>query len=415
MAIPFRSTFVLLSALTAAGCSKHEVPPAKPAQEATEITLTPVIRTDWPRTVDVVGTVFGDDEATIASKVGGRVLSVKADLGDRVAGGAVLAEIDPVDYRLEVVRRRAALTEALSKLGLTELPGDNFDVTKVSTVERAHYQAENAKARFERAKKLFEQKPPLISEQDYADLQTAYDVALRDADVAKLDAQSSLAAAESRKSELDLAQQAVNDAVIKAPPVQGDRTYAVAQRSIAVGEYVSVGTAAYRLVLDNVVKFRASLPERVVSDLQVGQKVTLQMIGHNQPAIGIVARISPSIDVATRTFQIEATFDNTDGRLRPGAFLRGIVDVGLDKNLAMVPKEAVVTFAGISKVFSVMDGKAVEYAVNVRGSQGNNVVLTEPIAGVEAIVTTGGGRLAGGAPVKVTGNASGPASTQPSP
>jgi RND family efflux transporter MFP subunit len=404
----------ILAAFAIVGCSEAPAEAPKPAERpAVEVALAPVERSPWPRTVEVVGTIFGEDETRISAKVAGRILAIRADLGDRVGGSAVLAEIDPVDYQLELTRRRNALSEALSKIGLAELPRGEFDVNRVPTVERARYQSENAKSRFERAKRLFEQKPPLISEQDFADLQTAYDVAMRDADVARLEAQSNLAAAQSRQSDLKVAEQALADTQIRAPALADRRTYAVAQRSVSVGEYVSAGTAAYRLVLDHAVKFRGALPERVAGALKTGQNVTLQIAGQDEPATGTVTRISPAIDVSTRTFEIEATFDNAAGRLRPGAFVRGVVTVGDDADVAVVPQTAVTTYAGMSRVYSVKDGKAVEHPVTARATRGDMVALNEKIDGVQAVVVRGGDKLAGGVPVKET--AATPPATQPSP
>jgi RND family efflux transporter MFP subunit len=241
------------------------------------------------------------------------------------------------------------------------MPPNDFDLRSVATVERAQYQAENAKARLERSRKLFEQKPPLISEQDFADLQTAYDVAVRDAEVARLDAKSSLAAARSRESDLRVAEQTLADTQIHAPVLPDARTYAVAQRTVSVGEYVSAGTPAFRLVLDNVVKFRAALPEREAGTLRAGQKVTLRATGQDETLQGTVTRVSPSIDLTTRTFQIEATFDNASGRLRPGAFVRGTVVTGEDADVAIVPQSAVTSFAGLNKVYTMRGGKAVDH------------------------------------------------------
>ena len=59
--------------------------------------------------------------------------------------------------------------------------------------------AENAEARFNRGKKLFESKPPLMSEQDFADLETALRVARSTYDVEMLTARALVAEAWSLK------------------------------------------------------------------------------------------------------------------------------------------------------------------------------------------------------------------------
>ena len=73
-------------------------------------------------------------------------------------------------------------------------------------------------------------------------------------------------------------------------------------------------------------------------------------------------KTSPSITAQNRVLMIEAEVIN-DGRLRPGSFARADI-VSDNSSLALaVPNNAIVTFAGIDKVISVQDGKAVEKPV----------------------------------------------------
>jgi RND family efflux transporter MFP subunit len=387
-----------------AGCGKKSEPAGKPTGEksAIPVTLVPVARMNVDRSVEVVGTLFGDEEITVSAKVAGRVVSINADIGDRIAGGAVLAQIDPTDYQLEVSRRENALTEALSVLGLTQIPEGDFDVNTVSTVERARFQAANAKAKLDRARRLFDQKPPLISDQEFADLETAYEVAQRDHDVARLEARSHLAAANSRLSELNVAREQLANTKIVAPTLAGDRKFAVASRSVSQGEYVREATATFRLVLDDTIKFRGALPERFAQQVAVDQPVSLTIAGETEPVVGKVSRISPAINVETRTFQVEAVFDNENARLRPGAFARGSIIVGQSQNVQAVPQSAIVSFAGVDKIFSVRDGKAVEHQINPGVRVGDLVPLRQPIKGVESVIASGNTRVFSGAAVAIT-------------
>ena len=411
----FRKLFLLFAGALA-GCGDAPAPPASGPKAVAQVQLERVQTTSLDQTVEVVGTLYGDEEVVISAKVPGRIASISADVGDRVAGGELLAQIDPIDYELEVSRRNNALSEALSKLGLTELPGESFDVSTISPAERARLQAANAKAKFERAKKLFEQQPPLISEQDYADLQTAYDVALRDHEVAILEARSLLAAALSRKTELDAAKQQLSDTRVVPPQLKDDRKFAVASRSVSTGEFVQQGTALFRVLLDDPIKFRGALPERYASQVQPGQAVTLRIAGLDQPAIGTIARTSPAIDLATRTFQVEAIFQNSTRALRPGAFARGTITVGQDKDVMLVPRRAVVSFAGLDKVFAVADGKAIENTVTLGPIVDTNwVSVVRGLENVTDVVVVGNSRLAKGTPVEIQPTAQPTTIPTPSP
>lgn len=370
------------------------------------VTLAPTRIQSVQRSVSVVGTLYGDEETSISAKVAGRVIAIFQDVGDRVSAGAALAQIESIDYELAKAQRETALAATLARLGLEQLPEGDFDPTNLPTVVRAKRQAENAEARLRRGKTLFEQQPPLISEQDYADLETAYDVARSNYDVELLTARSTLAEALSKKSELDSAEQRLADTTVRAPEpasdqVQGPREYAVAERLVSVGEYVREGTPLFRLVADNPIKFRAQVPERYIGRVTTGQTVHVRTEAYTDSFTGQVARISPQVDPASRTFLIEVVVDNADGRLKPGAFARGEVFTHTDEDVLFVPQQAVQVFAGIRKVFTIKDGKAVEHTIETGVRDGDFIEVVKGMPQASHVVVTGMARLSTGTPVTV--------------
>ncbi len=383
--------------------------------EPVVVKLAPVRTDELPRTVDLVGTLYGDEEVRLSAKVPGRILAILADIGDRVAPGQAIARIDPTDYELVVQQRQLALSEALATLGLSELPAEDFDIMKVATVERARFQSANAKAKLERARQLFQQQPPLISEQDFADLETAYQVAERNYDVAQLEARSQLAQAAARASELATARQRLADTVIRAPgtpldtvvdpvvsgtPAAPADRFAITQRLVSEGEYVREGDPLFQLIADDPIKLRAGVPERFVADVKVGQPVRLRVEGYNEAFTGAVRRVNPAIDVQSRTFQIEVLIPNADHRLRPGAFARGQVRVGTTTEV-VVPGDAVVSYAGIDRIFTVVDGKARDIRVQRYATLDGEVAIRGDLEGIEQVIITNTAELANGVPVRV--------------
>ncbi len=380
------------------------------------VTLAPVTTRPVQRAVEVVGTLYGDEETTISAKVAGRITTIFKDVGDRSGPGEPLAQIEKTDYELARTQQRMAVQESLAKLGLTAFPTGEFDPAKVPLVERAKLQAQNAEAKFRRGEQLFKETPPLLSEQDYADLRTAFDVARSDYDVQMLSARSILAEAATRKSELDLAEQRLNDTTVRAPAATeteasavsaatskaGAGRYAVAARLVSVGEYVREGTAMFRLVAADPIKFRAKVPERFAAQVRVGQKAKVLVEAYPDVFVGTVARINPQVELANRTFEVEVTVPNADGRLQPGAFARGSILTNTDENVLFVPKGSVVTFAGVSKVFTVADGKAVDHRVTQGVMLDDEVEIVNGLKpGFGNVVLSGAAKLAGGTPVTV--------------
>jgi membrane fusion protein (multidrug efflux system) len=92
---------------------------------------------------------------------------------------------------------------------------------------------------------------------------------------------------------------------------------------------------------------------------------------------------------------------NKDGRLGPGSFASGQILTHVDPQVTLVPADAIVTFAGVSKVFTVADGKAVERKIETGERVGDQVEVTRGMDKPEAVVTDGKNRLATGTPVEV--------------
>src|SRR5690606_26620609 len=127
---------------------------------------------------------------------------------------------------------------------------------------------------------------------------------------------------------------------------------------ISPGAYVREGEPMFDVLLDDPVKFRAAVPERYIGDVQAGQSVLVSIEAYAEPFEGRVSRINPRVEPTSRTFQIEAIVPNADRRLPPGAFARGQVVIDPDRQMLSVPAAAVLSFAGIDRVFSIKEGKA---------------------------------------------------------
>src|SRR3712207_6417752 len=150
------ATAAVALAATLATCDrKTQAQPPSRSATTVPVVLKPVKTLPVQRSVDVVGTLYGDEETVVSAKVPGRIIALYKDVGDTVSPGEPLVQLKQNDYQLAVTKAQLAMEEALSKLGLRELPPKDYDVTKVPTVVRARLQAENAEARYNRGKKLF--------------------------------------------------------------------------------------------------------------------------------------------------------------------------------------------------------------------------------------------------------------------
>jgi multidrug efflux pump subunit AcrA (membrane-fusion protein) len=422
--------------LTVGGCGEKAAAPGagKPAGAAVPITTGQARLGQVQRTVQVVGDLSGEEDATISNKVPGRLIAIYKDVGDRVEPGEPLAQLLRNDYILSINQRRSALLESLAKLGVNDVPGDGFDIATLPAVQRAKLQADNAEAKFVRGKQLYEQKPPLISQQDYEDLKTATDVARSNLAVEVATAQGLIGEARTRLADLRVAEQALADSTIKAPsdkyPTPNDDPttrpgpavtaldtpdpepatrptgdskgrYFVARRFASIGELAPAITPMFRLVDDDPLKLKAAVPERYYRELAIGQPVKLRIDAYPTPFDGQVTRISPQVDEANRTFPIEVQIPNADRKLPPGAFARATIDTRLEDKVVLVPAAAVVSFAGVDKVFVIADGKAKEAKVTLGDRIGDEYEVKEGLKGTEILATSGTSRLSTGVAVQV--------------
>lgn len=413
---------LVLSPSALLGCHERaaaETAAREPAP-AVDVEATTPETVELPRTVRVTGTLYGDEEATIAAKVSGRVVAILADLGDRVEPGAPLLRIDPTDYELALAERRRALEEALARVGLTALPDEGMmDLDAVPSVQRAIAEAENARVLYERARGLAEASPPLMGPQEFSDIRTAYEVAQSEVAAERLNAGAILALARTLDVQVRIAEQRLADSEPRAPippnPRASDAGYVIAERMVSIGDFVQVGDPLFRLVDPDPIKLRLNVPERRFAAIRPDQpaSVAIDAISSATPFAGRVSRVSPSLNIQTRTLPVEVLIPNPEGALKPGAFATADITVGASTALT-VPASAVLTFAGVHKVIVIADGVAQERRVQLGDRVGDRYEILQGLDGSETIVLTPSSSLTTGARVRTVSGSPAPAPSPPS-
>jgi len=360
------------------------------------------------RHVAVVGTLNGYEQVTITPKVEGRVKVIHFDIGDRVTPGTVLLEIDDTDYQLALAEAERALQQELAKLGTQELPREEFNVESLPSVVRAGLLVRNAQQKYERQQRLASARAS--SGEAFEQAETELRVAEAHLLQSRLDAQSTLAAVRHKQAVVGQAQQKLADTRVVAPRIPqlpGVDTqptkYVVSNRTTAVGEMVRAfpSTAVMELVLDDSLKLKATVPERYMSQINVDQKVSVQVDAWpNEVFPARVTRIYPTVNPENRTFEIEALVPNQDHRLMHGGFAKAAIVTQQNDRALIVPLQSLVSFAGITKVFRLHDGRAeeVKVKVGVRGDEWIEVIGA--LNQNDMVATSGQSQLSQGTPVE---------------
>lgn len=350
------------------------------------------------RTIKATGTLAPQEESTLSTKVSGRIQSLQVDIGDYVKAGDLIAQVDPKDYELRVQQAAAALLEARAALGLSlDADGENLDVEAVSSVKQAKAVLEESTRSVARIRSLTEANIASASELDSAE--AGYKVALSRYSAAVDEARARIAALGQRRVEHDMARKQLSDASVRAP-FEG----AIQSRWTSVGEFVATGAPLVQLVKVDPLRLRLEVPERTSMLVRAGQLVRLTVEASTNLFLGRIARLSPALNQTNRMLLVEADVPS-QGVLRAGLFARADILIQEAEERLSVPARCLTVFAGIQKVITIREGKAVEKQVTTgrRGPDWVEIISGIP-PGTPVVLDPGG--LRSGQPVIVQENPS---------
>src|SRR5262245_12592897 len=379
---------IVVSAALVAACGNSEAkdeaknasnsqPTASPTP--VDVGTTQAITRNLQRDVEVVGTFAADEEVVVAAQAAGELSQINVDFGSYVSQGQIIATIDQRDANLKVEQAEATLKQTLARLGMRE--GEKFDPNQNADVRVAKSQLEWAKMELDRSVKLIEKGD--IPRSNYDEKVTNHNLAQARHQAALDSVNQQLAAVEQQKAALALARKAVTDTVVRSP-ING----AVKEKHASRGSYLMVNGKIVTLVKINPIRLRAEIPESSAAAVRTGQTINVAVDSFpNRTFSGRVVRIGPSLDEKTRALTVEAEVANSGNLLRPGMFAKSQLITSQNAPAVMVPKRAVMTVAGLSKVFVVENGHASERIVKTGESDGELIEIAEGVKSGETVAT----------------------------
>ncbi|MCC2641698.1 MAG: putative Acriflavine resistance protein [Nitrospira sp.] len=362
---------LLVGILALPACSQTQEPNSSPAatsstnvlsesgaQAAAQVETSVVdFKPVQPELVLVGKIAYGEDRySKISSPLQGRVVEVRARLGDRVEAGSTLLVIDSPD-----------ITAAYSEF-----------VKEASELEYSTRAQELAKELY--ATKALALKDLKLAENDLIKARAEF----RRAKERLLSLR--IAATELEKP---LAQQRITSRFEMKSPLTGT----VVERTVTPGQ--SVGNDAGQLLftvadLDRL-QVVADVYERDLALVKVSQVGRINVEAYPQTDFAsVVASIGDVVDPSTRTIKVRAWVDNREQHLKPEMFARLKLDIGDTKPFLTIPKEAVVEIDG--KHFVYVVEAASHYArreVRVSNVSSDQVRILEGLTAGQRIVTKG--------------------------
>jgi membrane fusion protein (multidrug efflux system) len=168
-----------------------------------------------------------------------------------------------------------------------------------------------------------------------------------------------------------------------------------------------------------------AVPQQELGHVRAGAAVRLSVEGlANVEPTGRITALDSVVDPATRNVQVQATFDNADGKLRPGMFVQAQVLLGATNPVVELPASAISYAPYGDSVFIVEDVKGPngqtyrgvrQQVVKLGGSRGDQVAIVSGVKPGQEVVTSGVFKLRNGAAVQVNNEVQPPNNATPRP
>jgi len=359
MKICILGALVLLS--LGVGCSRQgasgEVKAATTTEAAPlEVAVRAVEIRQVEKAISVTGSLHPDETVNLGAEVAGTLARVYVDFGQSVRKGQLVAELDRRELTLQTERARAALDQALARVGLD--PGQ-ADVTPASTpaIRQAQAQFEDARFKYESAQRLV--KSGDISRERHTELEKTLRAREAALEAARDELRTQLALIAGLQAELKLAEKRLGDATIHAP-FDG----AVTARLASPGQFLKENTPIVTLVKARPLRLRVEVPESAVGEVRIGTSLSFTTdAAPGRTFQAVVRELNPALDARSRSLTAEARLVEADGVLKPGMFVQVRLVVARAARVVVAPKEALYSVAGLTKVFVIRDGQAIERRV----------------------------------------------------
>ena len=273
----------------------------------------------WSDDSEAVGTLVAVNGTDVTTESGGVVRSIEFEAGQPVQAGAVLVRLN----------------------------SDN----EQATLKSLETSARLAKVQADRWQQLGKDKLVSLDE-----------------------VQQRVAAAASAQAQADAQRALIAQKTIRAP-FSGE----LGIRKVNLGQFVSPGQPIVSLQQLDPIYVDFSLPERQMDKLKPGTAVRATVDAlPGQAFEGRITAVEPRVDPNTRNFTAQATLDNPDGLLRPGAFARVGFALGGEREVVVIPQTAVSFNPYGNAVFVISKTKRKEGETDMQG---------QPLTGDKFVVT----------------------------
>ncbi|WP_042011067.1 efflux RND transporter periplasmic adaptor subunit [Aeromonas fluvialis] len=362
-------TLALIGGLTACG---GEADPAANTMPAVPVVVNEVTPVDVPLTTEMVGETAGFREIEVRSRVSGILLKRTYVEGQPVTAGQELFLIDPEPYKVALEQAKGSLAQEQARL-------------------------DKARADRDRIIPLF--KRQVVSRKDYDDTIANYETAI---------ASHQAVQAKVKEAALNLSYTQVT------APISGMASKSSQSEGSLISTSGDSGLLTTITQFDPLyVNFSYSEQDRLNFDNAVKKGIIEAVDATNwrthirladgsvYPEAGKLNFSDSRVDPQTGTIRARAIFDNKDGVLLPGQFVRMTIDLGLRKNAIVVPPRAIIQSQADRMVMVVdAENKVVPRPVTLGTAVDTGVLIESGLQAGERYIVEGLMKARPGAVVK---------------
>ena len=291
------------------------------------------------------GNIQAVTEAPVLARATGYIRKRYADIGDRVAAGQVLAEIEAPELAQQIKQAQAAIDQANSSVQQAE-----------AALQQGRANANLARVTSERWTRLLAK--GAVSHQEADNYQAQYEA--QQANVQALEkavaaARSNAAAAQAN---LDRLHDLFGYLTVRAPFAG-----VITVRNIDNGALVNEGsTLLYRIAQTGRLRTYLNVPQADAESVRVGQRATLEIPDlPGRKFEGTVTRTANALDPASRTLLVEVEVPNPAGTLLPGMYAQVDLAVPRQNPPPVIPADTLVVRSDGPQVAVIGEDGAVHY------------------------------------------------------
>jgi len=293
--------------------------------------VVPVKRTTIADSLSIAGQFVPYQNVELHAKVAGYIRHIYVDIGDHVHTGQVLAVLEIPELVAQVDEAKAAVHHAEEEIQRAQSDVSRAEADNVALHANAVRLVNTDKAR-----------PGLIAQQELDDA-TAKD---RASGAQVESAKSALAAARQQLQAAKANQQhysALFDYARITAPYDGVVTWRFSDTGALVqaGTSTMTGLPVVTVAEVNILRLRIPVPERIAAKVKIGDSADVRVQATKEHFTGKVARFTDSLDMSTRTMQVEIDVPNPNYHLQPGMYADVTLMANRQNNTLAVPIGAV--------------------------------------------------------------------------